>query len=818
MTCFLLPDGIMINSYLKTAFRSITRKKTFTILNIAGLATGIAAALIIFLVIHYERSYDAYHTKANRIYRITTNVTNKSNGEISDRFSKVPPQFSDRMKEDFPMAEKIGEASYQGGAQIYVPTSGTTAEKKFKQSGIFFTSPELFSIFDYTWLSGNADGLSAPNTVVISETTARAYFGDVNNAVGKTIQMWSFRVPLQVSGVFKDLPANTDLPVKLGISMPTIRKLSPEFFTDPKLWNASDGYAQCFVLLKNKQQVTAVTAGLTTFSDRYYQKDNNLTTQLQLQPLSAMHLDKRYGNFVPARLSSKELWALGLIGIFLLLVACINFINLATALSVNRAKEIGVRKVLGSTRLQLLSQFLMETALITILSIAMAVAIAVTTLPYISTLVNIPLSLSLFMKPAVWMALLLCGVVVTLLSGSYPGMVVSGFNPVLAIKSRISTKSTGGASLRRGLVIFQFVIAQLLVIGTLVVVKQMRYVNRQSMGFNKEAVVLINLPSDSALKLKYDYLRTRLSEVPGVNAVSLCNEAPSADWEFQQEFYFDTNPVKQPFKIAAKAADTGYYNTFGIQLIAGRKPYPSDTVKEIAVNEITVKKLGFSSPEDIIGKTITTMDHKQFPIVGVINDFNTKSLHEAITPLFVGSQKGAYEFVALRLQPEKMMPTLKTVEQTFTGIYPSYLYDLTFLDQRISDYYQAEVITARLFQLFAGIAIFISCLGLYGLISFMVVHRTREVGIRKVLGASVGSILFLFSREFMILIGVAFLIAAPLGYYFMQIWLSGFYYHTAIGGGIFIASMLLSVLMAWVTVGYKAWMAARANPVKNLKE
>ena len=808
----------MINSYLKTAIRSITRKKSFTILNVSGLATGIAAALIIFLVIRYELGYDTYQSKADRIFRVITNVSNRSNGEIRDRLSAVPWELPAVMQQDFPGLEKVATVSALGTAQIYVPSPGNAAEKKFKQRGIFFTSPELYHIFDFTWLSGNATGLNAPNMVVLSESIARAYFGDVQTAIGKTIQLWSYRVPLQVTGVFKDLPANTDMKVQLGISHATLVKLAPGAFTGVHQWEATDGNTQCFVLLKGKDNLPAIAAGLPAFVRRNYRESNIHHTQLQLQPLANMHMDNQYKTFESGNLSLKELWALGLIGIFLLLVACINFINLATAQSVNRSKEIGVRKVLGSNRLQLFSQFMIETAAITVLSMMAAIFLAVLVLPYAGKLMNRELSWQLLLSPAVWMVLLPAAVAVTLLAGFYPGMVVSGFNPVAAIKSRISIKSTGGASLRRGLVVFQFVIAQLLVIGTLVVVKQMQYVREQPMGFTRDAVVLINLPSDSTLKLKYEYLKTSMQDIPGVATASLCVEAPSADWKFAQEFYFDTDPVKQPFRIEAKAADADYYKTFDIHVKAGRLPFPSDTLKEIVVNETTVKKLGLSSPEKIIGKTITTTEHKTFPVVGVINDFNSQSLHEAIAPMLIGSDRNSYEFIALRLNPQKMNATLKDVEQTFTRIYPSYLYDLTFLDERISSYYRADAITAKLFKIFACLAVFISCLGLYGLISFMVTNRTREVGIRKVLGASINSILFLFSKEFMLLILVAFFIAAPLGYYFMQGWLSGFYYHTAIGTGIFLSAIFLSVLMAWVTVGYKAFKAALANPVKSLKE
>ena len=345
----------------------------------------------------------------------------------------------------------------------------------------------------------------------------------------------------------------------------------------------------------------------------------------------------------------------------------------------------------------------------------------------------------------------------------------------------------------------------------------MNYFRSRPMGFDKEGIALINLPSDSSLKLKYPLLENRMLDIPGVVSASLCMEAPANFFDRNHSFYFDNRAEKEQFNIAWQFADTGYLKTFGIQLLAGRSYFPSDTVRELLINETGVKKLGFRSPDDILGKTIAFDDGQQYPIVGVVKDFNSRSLHSRIAPMVLTSSYESYEWIALRMDRDRMKSTLSQVQKTFTEIYPTYIYDQVFFDERIERFYQNEVITSRLFKIFSILAIFISCLGVYGLVSFMAVQKTKEVGVRKVLGASVQSIVYLFSKEFTILIGIAFLIAAPVGYYLMNKWLSGFYYHTNLGWEIFLIAMIISVIIAWITVGYKALKAAIANPVKSLR-
>jgi predicted permease len=811
----------MANHFFKTSFRSLQKNKSFVIINVAGLGVGIAACLLIFLTIHYETSYDSYHQRKDRIYRVVSEKKSRSNGAIEEYHRGVPTPMPDALRHDLTSFERVSMVTALGQAQIYVPGKDLADEKRFKENeGLYFTEPGIFDMFDFKWIAGNATGLTAPNTGVIEQSMAEKYFGSATAAIGKTIEFFSFRNKVLITGVFKDLPSNTDVPIRMGVSFATIRKIyPPDFFTSIDNWTWVHENLQCFVLMPEGQSATIAAAQLPAFVKKYYPEDQNTkqSLQLKLQPLADVHLNHVYGTFTGDSLSVKELWALGLIGGFLLLVACINFINLATAQSVTRAREIGVRKVLGSNRPQLVRQFLQETGLITLLALALGIVLAVITLPLLVQVLDKQLSANLLYDPGVLLFMATVVIVVTFLAGLYPALIVSGFKPVTIFRNKLSTKSIGGISLRRALVVFQFVIAQLLVIGTIVVVKQMQFFRSQSMGFQKEGIALIDLPSDSSLKVKYPLLKQSMQAIAGVQDASLCWDAPAVMWVSENDLYFNNDPVKQPFKIGMEFADSSYYQTFGLKLAAGRLPFHSDTAREFLVNEATVKQLGFASANDIIGKLISFDGKIKFPVVGVLRDFHARSLHVQIKPLAITTHYDMYSTLAVRMDRAHMGSTLAQMEKTFRGVYPTYMYDLRFFDEQIERFYKSEVTIAQLFKIFAALAIFISCLGLYGLVAFMAVQKTKEIGIRKVLGASVQSIVYLFSKEFTVLIVVAFLIAAPTGYYFMHQWLADFHYHISIGVGIFVAAIVFSVVIAWIAVGYKAIRAALANPVKSLK-
>ena len=809
----------MLTNFFTTTFRVLWKRKGFSLLNISGLAIGIAASLMLFLIIRHELSYEDYQQNKDRLYRITTTQVSKSNNEPSLRTSGIMMALPDAMRLDFPQLENVGALWGIGNAQVYVPSEGLGEEKKFKEtSGMFWAEPGIFDMLSFKFIAGNAKALKDPNKAVISESLARKYFDNASNAIGKTVQLWSFRIPLQIAGVFKDLPSNTDVPISFAGSYPTLKGIAPGLYTPEAEWTSLRRNAECFVMAREGHRINTLQSQLNTFTKKYLKDAKEFRTEMNFQPILSMHLDKNFETYGENGLSKKELWSLSLIGAFLLLVACINFINLTTAQSVNRAKEIGVRKVLGGNRKQLMQQFLQETALITLIAVVLGCILTWIFLPMLNALMNKDLSLNFAVYPEILVYLLVTATIVTLLAGIYPALVLSGFKPMMAFRSKTAATATKGISLRRGLVVFQFVIAQLLIIGTFVVVKQMNYFRNQPMGFDKEGIVLINLPSDSALKVRYPALKDQMLRVPGVTNASLCMDAPTSEWPYTSGFVFDNDAEEKGYDIGCQLADTSYLSTFGIQLIAGRTLFHSDTLKEAIVNELFVKKLGYKSPQDVIGKMIALSNwSRKIPIVGVIKDYNNKPFRDELTPLMITTEYNTYEWIAVRMKTDQMNATMESVSKLFTSFYPTYLYDPVFLDERVERFYHNEALTAQLFKVFSFLAILISCFGLYGLVSFMAVQKTKEVGIRKVLGASLPSIVYMFSKEFTVLVIIAFVIAAPVAYYFMNNWLAGFHYHISIGMGVFALAVLSSITIAWLTVGYKALKAALVNPVKSLK-
>ncbi|MFT3933802.1 MAG: ABC transporter permease [Chitinophagaceae bacterium] len=539
----------MLQNYFRTAWRNIRAHKAYAAINITGLSVGIAASLLIFVIIRYETNWDRFEKNHRRIYRVVGAYSNPTTHEVKWRSSSTTPLLSTAVRNDLKIVENVAEVWNIGGAQIHIPIPGKdlTDEKRFKQNdGLYFAEPQLFSIFDYTWLAGNAGRLTEPNTCVLNQSLAQAFFGDWKKAMGQTLQLWSFRIPMQVVGVFKDLPANTDVEIKMSGSFATFRKINSYMF-EHEDWGAAPWPSQCYVLLPPNADPAKLNAGLHQLVRKYYPvpEPGKPVTSLSAQPLTTMHLDTDYGTYKGDGLTPKELLALGLTGFFLLLVACVNFINLSTAQSVNRAKEIGVRKVLGSSRPQILRQFLGETAVLTIAAVVLGILLARLALPFISQLTRKPLSLDILQEPLIALFIAGLGICVNLLAGFYPGLVLAGFNPVQAIKSKIMAGSAKGIVLRRGLVVFQFVIAQLLIIGTIVVLQQMHYFRHQPMGFDSNAVAFIDLPSDSTDQEQHNYLKAQMLAIPGVQAASYTMEMPASWGGNNNNFYYNASPVKR---------------------------------------------------------------------------------------------------------------------------------------------------------------------------------------------------------------------------------------------------------------------------------
>jgi putative ABC transport system permease protein len=798
----------MFKNYFKTAWRSLVRNKAFSLINITGLSIGIAASLLLFIVVQYEMSYDKFQPNFDRIYRVVTQE--KYEKELTYN-AGIPIPALEALRAEMPQI-KFGAIHGMYGNQITVPVENGPGNKFIEEKGIYFFEPQLFSIFHYSWLAGGPDALNGPNNVVLDEKTATKYFGNWQQAMGKTV-MLDNALPLKVNGILKNVPANTDLPLSVLVSFETVRK-HPDLYGFYDRWGSTSSNFNIFALLRPGEKAADVNRALLQFSKTHYSNKRSVKTNF-LQPLVDMHFDRRFDIFGDHVTSKSTLLTLSLIGLFIILMACVNFINLATALSVNRSREVGIRKVLGSNRGQLFAQIMSETAVIVCLSVIVAMGIAWFTLPYIKHIASIQEPLPLFTPQTIG---LIAGmsIVVILLAGLYPSFVLSKFNPITALKNKLVSASVQGVSLRRCLVVMQFTISQVLIIATAVAVSQMNFISKADLGFNKEGVLLISGNADSVSLSKQKTLKQQLLQIPGVQTVNFSSDVPSSGNNWTTNFAYDHKPIEN-FQLALKYADADYTKTFGIRLIAGRPVNESDTVQEVMINETLVKKLGLKNANEVIGKTISLGRGNWYPIVGVMKDFKTNSLREDVKPLLVSTSKDVYSRTAIKLRTHQLAATKEAIQKTWERVYPDYAFNPSFYDESIAEFYQQEEQLSLLYKIFAGLAIFISCLGLYGLVSFMAVQKTKEVGIRKVLGASITSLLQLFSKEFTILIIISFFIAVPVAWYMMHSWLNNFVYRIPLSSWFFIVAIAGSILIAWLTVGYKAIRAALANPVKALR-
>lgn len=808
----------MFKNNIKIAWRNIIRHKGYTIINMLGLSIGITACLLIFVIIQHELSYDTFNANAKHIYRI---VTENSHSDGNNFEEGISAPVADAMHVDFPQL-KVSELYANYPAQINVLGNGDNAngqQKKFlEDNGAIFIDPKYAEVFDNKWLVGDAHVLAEPNTVVLDKSHAVKYFGDWKNAVGQTLKMDNLLV-LKVAGIIEDQPSNSDFPMKVLVSFITLKQHANDYSYQINDWGANTSNHQVYILLPQAEDANAINKQLIGFVNKHYDvagmKTMNTSKKLFLQPLSEIHFDKRFGNLGDHSTSKTTLWTLALIGVFILIMASINFVNLSTAQAVGRCKEIGIRKVLGSNRIQLIVQVLGETAIIVILSMLVSVCAAKLVLPYLSTVASVPENVNLLSGRSV-VFLIFMTVVVTVLSGIYPAAILSDFKPALTLKSKISAASIGNISLRRILVVGQFAISQVLIIGMVVAVSQMKFIRNADLGFNKDAVLVAPNIGDSAGLQKMEALKNQLQNIAGVTSVSFMFDAPSSTNSWQTNFKYDHAEKEPGFDIMQKQADADYFKTFGLQFVAGHGYQISDTLREVVVNETLLKKLGVNNPKDAIGKTIK-LGKKWFPITGVVKDFKAKSLREETKPIVIFERKKYYSNIGIKLTTTHLSETVAAIKTVWEKTFPDYVYTPEFLDETIAKFYKQENQLELIYKIFACLAIFISCLGLYGLVSFMTQQKTKDVGVRKVLGASISSIVFLFSKEFTILIGVAFAIAVPVAYFLMQSWLQNFAYRIPLGFGVFALAIIASILIAWITVGYKAIKAAMANPIKSLK-
>jgi putative ABC transport system permease protein len=798
----------MFRNYIKTAFRNLLREKTSALINISGLTLGITCSIILYLIIDFHKSFDTFHAKRDRIYRIVR-VSEKNNGK--DYQSGIPSVLPDAFRLDFPEAEHVVFTSYRSDALVLVPQENDASKKFQEEKGVVYTEPAFFEMFDRKIIHGTKKGaIDEPNEAIISRKLALKYFGkeDVQGEIFKTDNL-----DFKITAVMEDAPSNTDLPFDLILSYVTIEKE-----TEAHGWSSIWSDEQCYFLLKDHENIEKIESRLPAFTRKHYSEGESTKAEFVLQPLADLHFDDRFDTYNYNTVSVPMITTFGVIAAILLLTACINFVNLATAEAIKRSKEVGIRKTLGGTRPQLVFQFLGETILITFAAVIISLGLTQIVLGFLNPFLTLDLQLNIQSNPNLILFLTSVTIVVSLFSGLYPAFVVSGYKPALALKNKIGNRNSSGYFLRSGLVVVQFFISQFFIIGTIVLIQQTNFFMKKDLGFNKEAIIVVPLPDDGADEktsvLKRKTLRTEVARIPGVEMVSLASSPPSSGHISKTSFNIEGDA--KDYITQVKQVDEQYLDMYGLDLVAGSKLNDLDSADGFVVNETFAKTLGFNSPGEIVGKTVRLWE-KQLPVVGVVKDFHTFSLEHEIEATVLFNNSGGYRTLALKVNLTNADHVIGALKTQWEESYPEQLFEYEFLEESVREFYEGEKKMATLLTIFTSMAIFIGCLGLFGLATFMANQKTKEIGVRKVLGASVESIVLMFSREYAKLILIGFLLAAPLAGFAMQQFLNQFAYRIDLGVGIFAISLGITVIVALLTVGYRSFRAAVVNPVHSLR-
>ena len=797
----------MLKNYLTIALRNLRHYRTYTALNVLGLTIGMAGGILIFLFVSYHLSTDRHHKKFDRIFRIVVDL-HLEDGSV-ETYPEAPLPMAKALREGFSQVEQAASLKTLRELTVSLPSSKNGMSQRFlEQNTGALVESEWFNLFDYQWLEGSSKtSLREPNTVVLTETWAKKYFG-TEEPIGKVLDL-NHLTKVKVTGVLADPPRTTNNDVQLFISMGTFSHLLPD--QNQNDWWALNSTDRVYLTLKEPSSANQLARAFPALSQKHYGNDASVF-QFHIQPLSEVHFDvKRTGGVLIQR---SLLWSLGWIGVFLVLIACLNFINLATAQSLSRAKEIGIRKTLGSTKWQVMRQFLLETTLIVATAAVGALLLVVLVLPFVNQWLGLNLEFILNAQATLFLTVLLVGIIG--LAGGYPAFMMSGFSPWQALKGKGVLPKRGGFSLRQSMIVVQFAICQALIIGTMVVMRQMKYVEQSDLGFKKDNVLVINLPDPSSTTLTA--FKNALLQYPEIQSVSAAYRPPSASVMNGGSFKFDNRTQWEAFPIRERLGDADYLKTYGLQLVAGRNVAASDTIREYVVNEALLKKLNIKDPNDILGHKIETyLSPVAAPVVGVVKNFHLRSLREQIEPCVISTQTARYRKVGVRITAISSSRTLDYVRQNWQKIYPNEVFSYEYLDAQLAKFYETEQLTVRLAGVFSVVAILIGCLGLYGLVLFVVALRTKEIGVRKVLGASVASIVRLLSIDFFKPILVAILLATPAAWYLMNQWLADFAYRIEVDWQTPTLAGLLTVAIAFLTLSFRSTKAALSDPVEALK-
>lgn len=817
----------MLTNYLTIALRNLAKRKGFTLLNIFGLALGMACCLFILQYVRYERSYDRFHANAGSIYRLRLDAYQE--GQLAWRSATVYPAFAPTMKRDFP---EVQDACRLIDADCIMHNPKTNV--KFAEKKGYYADQSFLNMFSLSLIAGDIrTALSVPDKIIISESMARRYFGRTDalgeNLVIKDPDIFQTYV---VSGVFKDYPANSHLIIDYLISYPTFSNLVTRTWRDTSnatetSWGWYDFYT--YLQLKPGVDPTTFQAKFAAFTDkyinvRYKERKINFRNEIDIIPMPDIHLHSNVNQEAEVNGNGRAVAILFVVALFILAIAWINYVNLSTSRSLERGREVGVRKVLGAMRGQLIRQFLAESVLLNLAAFALALAAVLLLMPAFSRFAGKDIPLNFLAGPQFWLPA--CGVLAlgSLLAGLYPAFVLSGFRPVAVLKGQLKNAASG-ALLRRGLIIFQFAASIALIAGTLVVYNQIRFMRNQPLGIDIRQTLVVEGAQtvlDSLYMGSFEPFRNQVLRIPKVKSITASSNVPGNEtyWTNGARLLGAGGEALRTHTLYNLGIDETFLDAYQINMAAGRffsKASGDDTRhRTVLLNETAVKTFGFSKPEEALNRRLGR-GNDTLTIVGVVSDFHQEGLQKAINPVAFMFRPDSRSFYSLKMETTDAQQTLAAIKSAWNEHFPNDPFNYFFLDESFNKQYEADIRFGRVFSLFAVLAILVACLGLLGLAGYQIVQRTKEIGIRKVLGASTAGIIGLLSRDFVLLLLLAFAIATPLAWYFMEQWLSHFAYRINMGWWVFAAAGLTAVTVAFLTVGIQGMRAALANPVRALR-
>jgi putative ABC transport system permease protein len=818
----------MIKNYFKIAFRGFWKHKLFTLINIIGLSIGISASVVIYLIVHYDFTFDKFHRDSDRIYRVVSNSLYQGQKSYNRGVSgPLAPAIKTQVTE-----VELTARVFALFPDVFIPGKNGVPTKFKSQDRITFTDPEYFKIFDYVWLAGSAKtALNAPNQVVLNSSQAKIYFPSLSygQMIGKIVTYDTLKTT--VTGIVQTLTENTDLTIHDFISFSTVTtNKSLADMIGLKQWGNTTSASVVFIKLAPKTSPAKVEKQLNTILNKENPsapENKGSTRAFALQKLEDMHFNGDYGTFDFSDTANKNtLYGLLVIAVFLLLLGCINFVNLTTAQAAQRAKEIGIRKTMGSSRSQLVIQFLSETFLITLFAVIISVALTPVILKLFADFIAPAIKADFIHQPDIILFLIILTFAVSILSGFYPAVILSGYKPVAVLKNQAQSNSskTRNAWLRKSLTVSQFVIAQFFIMATVLVSKQIYYALHKDLGFKKDAIVIINSPYKTRKITTNMALLNKLRTMPQVEMVSIGSDAPSSGGTGSTYGTYVDGKKEVKTIVELKFGDENYIKLYHIKLLAGRNIGQADTMRAFVINNAYAKVLGFRRPVEALGKQIIKFNSSHaMTIVGVVGDFSERSLHSTINPLAIqfgaANQTGTFH---VALKPEtaggnEWKTAIASMRKAWRQAYPDDDFDYHFYDETIKQFYDSEQHTSTLLTWATGLSIFISCLGLLGLAIYTTGQRTKEIGVRKVLGATVAQIVTLLSTELVMLILLLLVIVTPIAWWAMNKWLQSYNDRTTISWWIFAASGTGMLLAAIFTSSFQTVKAAISNPVKSLR-